>query len=360
MVRAAVARSSASRPNRSKAASATSRAEQLPADDFLALVPTFYGTRTLRFDADFAKTVLQLNTGNRRVNQRKLKQLARQMSSGEFENTGEPIIISAEGVLNDGQHRLMAVIEAGSDVEMDVRFGIPRSAFTKTDTGVARSGGDVLTIQGVTHGTQVSSAVRLLILYERGLPDSIREFVSNDAINKAYVRWPGLADVVGRMNACSLPKAVRSTPLLATAFLASLSPGADKLDRWLHVLATGLDAKRDDPAYQLRERLVRGVDAPIGTREGQLERFALMIKSWNFMQSGQHLPLKHFRWRSGAGNRNISRCWKARRSKRATDQGSHTCALCLPRLASMRGTLAGHAPSSTRCVVSVVATTSVG
>lgn len=299
MGRAAAARSSSTRAGRAEAPAASPRAERITEEEFLALVPSFYGTRTLRFDAAFAKAILGLNTGNRRVNQRKLKQLVRQMSSGEFENTGEPVIISAEGVLNDGQHRLMAVVEAGCEVEMDVRFGIPRSAFTKTDTGLARSGGDVLTIQGVMHGTQVSSAVRLIILYERGLPDSIREFVSNDAINRGFVRWPGLAEVVGRVNSFSFPKAVRSTPLLASAFLASLSPGAEKLDRWLHVLATGLDAERDDPAYQLRERLVRGVDAPIGTREGQLERFALMIKSWNLTQAGQQVALKDFRWRAG-------------------------------------------------------------
>ena len=52
-------------------------------------------------------------------------------------------------------------------------------------------------------------------------------------------------------------------------------------------MATGLDVARDHPAYQLRERLMRGVDAPVGTREGQLERFALMIKSWNLWAKGE-------------------------------------------------------------------------
>ncbi len=146
-------------------------AEWLSPTEFGKLVKSFYGTRTLMFDKPMAEAVLAYNTNNRRINRRKIESLALQISNGQFENTGEPIIISAEGVLNNGQHRLLAVVEADVEVDMDVRFGIPRRAFTKTDTGAPRTGGDVLTIKGVAHGGVVSSAVRLLILYRRGLPE---------------------------------------------------------------------------------------------------------------------------------------------------------------------------------------------
>jgi hypothetical protein len=222
-------------------------AERISPEAFGRLVDKFYGTKTLVFDRPFAEAVLAYNTGNRRINRRKLQVLADQMQSGAFENTGEPIIISAEGVLNNGQHRLLAIVEAEAVVDMDVRFGIPRRVFTKTDTGAPRSGGDVLTIEGVAHGGMVASAVRLLLLYRRGLPDSIREFVSNDEIARAYERWSGIGVVAERVNAFKYPKGVRSTPLLATAYLASRAPGKAKLDAWLHMLATGLDATRDHP-----------------------------------------------------------------------------------------------------------------
>jgi hypothetical protein len=266
------------------------------------LVMDFYGTKTLVFDRPFAEAVLRYNTGNRRVNRRKLAVLVDQMRSGAFENTGEPIIISAEGVLNNGQHRLLAVVEADATVDMDVRFGIPRRVFTKTDTGAPRTGGDVLTIKGAPHGAQVSSAVRLLILYRRGLPDSIRAFVSNDEVGRAFDRWKDMTDVAQQVQGYNFPKGIRSTPLFATAYLASRSPGKAGLNGWLYTLATGLDATKDNPAWQLRERLLRGVEAPIGTREGLLERFALMIKSWNLNAKGETLPMREFRWRaSGKG-----------------------------------------------------------
>jgi hypothetical protein len=42
---------------------------------------------------------------------------------------------------------------------------------------------------------------------------------------------------------------------------------------------------------------MRGVEAPIGTREGLLERFALMIKSWDLYVADETVPMREFRWR---------------------------------------------------------------
>ena len=267
-------------------------------EELLKLVHDHYGTKTLMFDRSLAETVLELNTGNRKVNRRKVDQLVRQMKAGEFENTGEPIIISEDGIINNGQHRLLAVVEADAVLDMDVRFGIPRKAFSKTDTGTSRSSADVLTIKGAKAGSQISSTLRLLILYRRGLPESIREFVSNDEVARAFDGWRDVEEVVTAVNARAFPKPVRNTPLYATAFMAARSPHKGKLDKWLDAVATGLDVGRDSPAYQLRERLLRGVDSPIGTREGQLERFALMIKSWNLWARSGNVTMREFRWTS--------------------------------------------------------------
>ena len=272
------------------------RAVAMSAEELQEAVHGFYGTKTLLFDRTFAEKMLELNTGNRRFNARKLAQLVKQMASGTFENTGEPLIVSAEGVLNDGQHRLRAVVESGAVVDMDVRFGIPRKAFSKTDTGSGRTGGDVLTIQGVAGGAAVAAAVRLLVLFRRGLPDAVRDFVSNAEIADAFDQWKGMETVCKQVSGYNFPRGVRSTPLLATSFMASRGPSCGKLSDWLETLATGLAKGKSDPAYILRERLMRGVDAAVGTREGQLERFALMIMSWNAFAEGAGLTAKNFRW----------------------------------------------------------------
>jgi hypothetical protein len=272
-------------------------AERVSTEEFDRLTREFYGTRTLVFDPPMAEAVLTYNTGNRRISKRKLAILAGQMAAGDFANTGEPIIMSANGVLNDGQHRLLAVMESGATVDLDVRFGIPRHVFAKTDTGASRNAADVLTIKGVAHGGQISSAVRLLILYRRGLPDSIREFVAPDHVARAYDRWSGIVDIAAQIQKMGFPAAIRTAPLYATSYLASRSPAKDRLPIWLEGLATGADIGRSDPVYQLRERLMRGADAPVGTREALMERFALMIKSWNLFSTGRVVPQREFRWR---------------------------------------------------------------
>jgi hypothetical protein len=271
-----------------------------PHPELDALIGRFSGMRTLVIDAAAAQRLLATNTGNRRISPRRVGILAKQMREGHFENTGEPIILSDEGILNNGQHRLLAVIEADAAVEMDIRFGIPRRAFVKTDTGAARSGADVLSIRGVRAASQIAMTVRLLIGYERGLPEHLRDYVTNDEINRAFDRWPDVSEAVAKVEVYRYPPQIRSTPLYATTFLAMRAPRSSGLDEWLHVLATGLEAHREHPAYQLRERLLRNVGAELGTRERQLLRFALMIKSWNLFRQEDTVPMRDFRW-SGTG-----------------------------------------------------------
>ena len=278
-------------------------AEWISFFEFKKLARKYYGTRTLMFDADLARAVLdEFNTGNRRVNQRKVSQLVDQMTSGEFENTGEPLIISAEGVLNNGQHRLFALVEADTEIDMDVRFGIPRRAFSKTDTGTSRNPADVLTILGVRHGADIARSVRLLVLYGRGLPESVRSFVSNDEVGRAFEKWKDITEVSDRVAQRAIPRAIRGTALLATAYLASRSPGRAQLDAWLEILATGLEAARDNPAYVARERIVRAADAGLATREQLLERLALLINSWNAFAENRSATARDLTWKSGGRN----------------------------------------------------------
>ena len=270
----------------------------VPHPELDPLIGVYNGLKTMIIDAAAARRLLMINSGNRRVSQRRVGQLAAQMRDGHYENTGEPIIVSDTGILNNGQHRLLAVIEADAAAEMDVRFGIPRGAFVKTDTGAARSGADVLSIRGVSGAPQIAMALRLLIAYSRGLPEHLRDYITNDEINRAFDRWPDIEQAVAKVQVYRFPPQIRSTPLFTTTFLAMRGPKAARVDEWLHVLATGLEAHREHPAYVLRERLLRGVGSELGTRERQLMRFALMIKSWNMFRQDEQVAMREFRWSS--------------------------------------------------------------
>jgi hypothetical protein len=65
---------------------------------------------------DMAADLLAVNVSNRNVRQRRVDQYARDMQVGRWQPTGEPITISDTGKLLNGQHRLMAVVQAGVTV----------------------------------------------------------------------------------------------------------------------------------------------------------------------------------------------------------------------------------------------------
>lgn len=67
-----------------------------------------------------AKQWLEKNTNNRNVNFAKVKKMAKDMREGHWDTTHQGIAIATDGTLVDGQHRLMAVVESGVTVRMNV------------------------------------------------------------------------------------------------------------------------------------------------------------------------------------------------------------------------------------------------
>jgi hypothetical protein len=65
-------------------------------------------------------------------------------------------------------------------------------------------------------------------------------------------------------------------------------------------LATGLNATRDDPACQLRERMLRPGRDDSNGRDSQLIRIALILKSWKLFQDGKTVTMRKSR-RSSMG-----------------------------------------------------------
>ena len=88
---------------------------------------------------NMAKELLRLNKGNRPIHKSNLEYLTRQMAGGHWVYNGAPIIMSSDGALLDGQHRLLACINADRAFVSDVTYGISREAFQTLDTGARRT-----------------------------------------------------------------------------------------------------------------------------------------------------------------------------------------------------------------------------
>lgn len=88
---------------------------------------------------EIAGYYLSKNTSNRHARQDTVTYLANLITRGEWKLTHQGICINKDGVLVDGQHRLLAVVKAGIPVEMLVTTDAPNDIFMAIDSGLKRS-----------------------------------------------------------------------------------------------------------------------------------------------------------------------------------------------------------------------------
>jgi len=88
------------------------------------------------------------NTNNRKVSDKHVQRLARDMTDGKWVLTHAGIAFDPEGTLLDGQHRLWAICFSGVAIEMFVWRNVEPQSMMAIDSGKARSLADILNIAG--------------------------------------------------------------------------------------------------------------------------------------------------------------------------------------------------------------------
>jgi len=117
----------------------------------------------VRMTKELAKDYLSRNVENRKVKTTTLNFYKNQMSSGNWKENGEPIIIDVNGVIKDGQHRLLAVLETGFSYTVPVISGIDCNVMDTIDTGTNRSASDVLELEGFKYSTLIASLSKMAL-----------------------------------------------------------------------------------------------------------------------------------------------------------------------------------------------------
>lgn len=238
------------------------------------------------------------NNGNRRLRVGHANFFAQTLSRGGWENTGEAVIFAKEGVLNNGQHRLEGIVRSGISALMDIRFGIPREAFSVTDTGAKRLAGDVLSISGSTSPFASAAAVKLLLAYEAGLPTSYvgSMKIGNDQILAGFRRWPEIEQAVNMNHQWLKRKGFITAASNAFTLMALKQTDDETVSQFLELVESGLTKSKNDSPRLLREKILDDITSSRGNRSHVVERFALFIKAWNFWREGER-PARLI-WRS--------------------------------------------------------------
>ena len=97
---------------------------------------------------------------------------AAEMKAGKWTLSPQPIVITREGVLIDGQHRMMAVVDSGKAQEFSI-CEVPDESYISTiDRGHIRTHGHVLEMAGVVDqgmGKRFSAIIRAMYSMDCGL-----------------------------------------------------------------------------------------------------------------------------------------------------------------------------------------------
>lgn len=125
-------------------------------------------TEILTITPDLAKGILANNKGNRKLNDNHVNFLTGQMLAGKWLFTGDPIKISHEKRLLDGQHRLQAVVKSGKSQDFLIAKDLDDEIFNVLDTGKVRTAADVLSTQSIKNPNESAAIAKFVILYRAG------------------------------------------------------------------------------------------------------------------------------------------------------------------------------------------------
>ncbi|WP_326631477.1 MULTISPECIES: hypothetical protein [unclassified Streptomyces] len=249
----------------------------------------------LSVSPELAAQWLKLNTNNRPLSKNTVQQLAAQIQRGEWQLTHQGIAFDEDDVLIDGQHRLAAIVKAGTTVPMTVTQGVPRTAFTVMDTGRKRTGRDALALVGEANATHLAAALRGLHLYLQA-PNSAwsggSSVTSNDQLLVVLEKHPGVRDALH--HGIALNRACRITVTAATIGWYVTTETRPDIDQsaWREGVVTGALLKSGDPRLTLRNTMLSlAAGRTHRRRDDSREHLLYYLKSWNAWVEGRSMKL---------------------------------------------------------------------
>ena len=77
-------------------------------------------TKLVNVTPSMAIEMLRTNSKSDDLNEKRIQEFAKKMDSGRWKPNGAPIVVTEDGMLLDGRHRLWAVFEAGTSIEFPI------------------------------------------------------------------------------------------------------------------------------------------------------------------------------------------------------------------------------------------------
>lgn len=227
-----------------------------------------------------AEDWLQHNTHNRKISDKLVYIYAETMSEGEWRLNGEGIIFDKTGRLQSGQHRLLAVIEAGVTISSVVVRGAEPENIYSLESGRRRLMTDVLTLKGEIDVANLAAALSWTWRWENHLMDRQGERPTHTHQLRVLEKHPELREELAegrRLNVIGVGSA---------GFYAALFHQLHRIDAedarmfWDHI-ATGEELRQDHPCYAWRRYMINVRNLPRDRVPAMPTLAALTVKAWN-------------------------------------------------------------------------------
>ena len=250
-----------------------------------------------------AAELIKLNTDedyrNRPPNAQTIGRYARAMKEGRWMLTGEPLIISGDGVLLNGQHRLYGCIESGCVFETLIVFGIERAHFKFMDRGLKRTAAHVFAIEGVQNATLMAAAMQWVyrITEHGGWNGTPSERLENEQLLRLYYQNESLQQSAWVSHAINKEgEHLTSNALLTALHYLFAAKNRKMADEFVSKVVTGVGvASANEPEHKIRKWLAAD-NKESGGRTNETYRAAYIVMAWNARRNNK--PIKIFRWRT--------------------------------------------------------------
>lgn len=271
------------------------------------------GSYYTEISAELATRLLERNTNNRPPKERSIAQFARDMLAKRWDPDASDIKFDWNGVLFDGQNRLIACMLSEASFPTLVRTGLNPASKRHVDTGTKRTVADMLRMEQVEGKvTSIGAAVTLWVRYA----DRVINFNGKRLANKSGGGRPGqqlflthdeILDFLQKHPTikamASLGESVRRQAMPAipsSAILCFLAMAAEKDEeetrRFAERLINGEITGPGDPMIALMQYAARiqGKAGIIGSpghrgRIAQESHLHAMSRVWNATRAGQKI-----------------------------------------------------------------------
>lgn len=254
---------------------------------------------------ELAAEYLKYNLENRQIKKDTVSRYAAEMKEGNWLENNQGIGFNIKGILIDGQHRLLAIIESGCTITMAVYENLSSDAIRTVDIGLRRNLADLMTLHGAKNKNMSASALRLVFSYRnhadgRWAWDQRTREPSLGTLLEYYTECRGidestlfLSSLIS-INQRGL-RIIQGGGAVALHFLFS-EIDKKKADEFFNHTFSGANLNDDHPILTLRQYILnRRIERTLYNRE---ETIAAVIKTWNAWLNKKRLSSNAIKWKN--------------------------------------------------------------